>query len=125
MLLAMPKGGNEATAIGRELSGMNGTTVVAGLGEVKDHLFFGQNIAKGTAFSKETDFDFSKVYGVIAHSEAAFLAVQGMVTTSATDPDSGNQKYVTKFNLFSKMIRDGLYRLIVTDDLVAPAKPAK
>ena len=117
LLLAMPKGGNTATDVGRGLSGMDGTTSIAGLGIVKDHLFFGINIPKGTSFAGDTDFDFSKVYGLTAHKEAAFLAVQSLMTTGTIDPNSANQKYITKFNLFKGMVRDGLYRLYTTGTL--------
>lgn len=42
------------------------------------------------------------------HNEAIFLATQGMLTSGATDPDSGNQKYITKFNLFRGAVRPEL-----------------
>ncbi len=114
LLLAMPKGGNSATAIGEKLTGNGDGVEVAGLGTVKDHIFFGKNIPAGSVFSKDTDFNFENVVGMIAHSEAAFVAIQGMVTTGTIAPNSGNQVYITKFNRFKKLIRDGLYRLIVS-----------
>lgn len=117
LLIAMPKGGNDATTLGRELTGVEGTSVVAGLGLVKDHLYFGKAIPKGTSFSEDKDFDFSKVFGLIAHQEAAFLAVQGLQTSAAIDPNSGNQKYIVKFNLFKGIVRDTLYGLFVNGEL--------
>lgn len=115
LLLAMPKGGDSATQIGRELSGVDGITRIAGLGEVKDHLFFGKKIDAGTSFSKDETFDFTKVAGAIIHSEALFLATQGLKTTGAVDPDSGNQKYVSKFNLFRGAVRPDLLRVLRTE----------
>lgn len=119
LLLAMPKGGDSATQVGRELSGMEGITRIAGLGTVKDHLFLGKKIDAGSAFSKDENFDFSKVAGATIHNEALFLATQGMQTVAASDPNSGNQKYITKFNLFRGPVRPELvavYRTVASPD---------
>lgn len=61
LLLAMPKGGDSATAIGKELSGVDGIQNIAGLGAVKDHIFLGKDMAKTTAMSEDRDFMFGKV----------------------------------------------------------------
>lgn len=114
LLLAMPKGGDSATQIGKDLSGVDGVVNIAGLGAVKDHLFLGKDIPAGTAFSADKSFDFSQVAGATIHGEALFLATQGLLTTGAVDPDSGNQKYVTKFNYFSKAVRGDLIRVYRT-----------
>lgn len=114
LLLAMPKGGDSATRIGENLSGIDGITNVAGLGAVKDHLFFGKNIAAGSAMSLDEAFDFTEIAGVILHGEALFLATQGMKTSGAIDPNSGNQKYISKFNLFRGAVRPELVRVLRT-----------
>lgn len=114
LLLAMPKGGDSATNIGQNLSGVDGIINVAGLGAVKDHLFFGKNIAAGSAMSLDEAFDFSEVAGVILYGEALFIATQGMKTTGAIDPNSGNQKYISKFNLFRGAVRPELLRVLRT-----------
>lgn len=118
-LNAMDKSGDSATNISKELTETLGASVIAGLGLVKDHLYFGQNIPKGTSFSADTDFDFSKVYGITAHAESAFVAVQGMTTSGVILPHSHNQEYVMKFNLFKGMVRDALYALFLTGDITA------
>lgn len=115
LLLAMPKGGNTATDVGRELA--EGMTNVAGLGTVKDHIFFNTAIPKGTAMSKDTDFDFTHVFGMTAHKEALFVALQGLTTQVTISPNSGNQIIITKFSFFKKAIRPEL--LVVYRDVAS------
>lgn len=107
----MPKGGDSATTIGKELSGIDGTQVIAGLGAVKDHIFLNKKIDKGTSFSLDKDFDFTNVFGAIIYAEALFVATQGLISTSAIDPESGNQKYITKFQYFQEAVRPKLIRV--------------
>lgn len=109
MLITMPKGGNSATTVGEKLS--TGFTEVAGLGTVKDHVFLNQKIDKGTIFSKDKDFDFTGVFGGIAHKEALFVALQGMSTTPRIN-GAANVEFITKFNYFKKAIRPDLVMVL-------------
>lgn len=116
LLLAMPKAGDTATAVGRELSGLDGNVRVAGLsGMLMQHVFLTQKIAKGTVMSKDFDFDFTNVVGLMSHREAAFVAQQGLQFQQTIDPNSANPKYICKFSLYKGLVRDVLYRLLVTD----------
>lgn len=76
------------------------------------HAFFGQDINKTTSFNKDEDFKFAGVYGVIAHGESAFVAAQELQFTTSIIPQSGNQIYVVKYNLFEALIRP-LYIMLV------------
>lgn len=76
------------------------------------HPFMGKDIPKNTSFNKDEDFLFSPIYGIIAHGESCFVATQGIEFSAAVDPNSGNQKYVMKYNLFEAVIRP-LYIMLV------------
>ncbi|MCS5736415.1 hypothetical protein [Herbiconiux daphne] len=112
-ILATAKGGAVSTESVRELATRIGGYALGGLGLVKDHVFLGQNVTKGK-FSKDTDFDFSEVYGVTAHKEALFIALNGLTTRATVDTNSGNDILITKFNLYKKAIRPELVRVFRT-----------
>lgn len=114
LLLAMPKGGDSATRVGEAMTTQFKT--IAGLGAIKDHVFLNQKIDSGTSMSKDTDFDFTNVFGATAHKESLFVAVQGLSTVARVN-GAGNQEYITKFNFFKKAIRPDLvivYRSVAT-----------
>lgn len=113
LLLAMPKAGDTATNVGREMVPMEGT-YVAGLGMMTDHLYLNQLIAAGQAFREDKAYDFRNVIGVIAHKEAAFVAVQRLHSANRINGD-GNQEYIYRVRYFQDMIRDQLYGLMVLD----------
>lgn len=108
LLLAMPKGGNDATSVGINLQTQFKS--VAGLGMVKDHVFLNKKIDAGTVMSKDADFDFTNVFGATAHKEALFVALQGLNTVARIN-GAGNQELITKFNFYKKAIRPELVRV--------------
>lgn len=116
LLLAMPKAGDTATKVGREMAGLDGNVQIAGLnGMLVQHVFLTKKIDKGTVMSKDVDFDFTNVVGLMSHRESAFVAQQGLQFEQTKDPNSANPKYIVKFNLYKGLVRDDLYRLLVTD----------
>ncbi len=112
MIMEMPQGGDSATAIGTNLATVPGTRTIGGI-TAKDHILLNQNVPKNTSFDKETDFDFSNIFGAIFHKEAIFCAIQGLLTTAMNDPHSGNQKYIMKFSYGTGVVREMLFALIV------------
>lgn len=114
LLLSMPKGGDSATGIGEELATLVGAARIAGLGLTKDHLYLGQNIPAGANFHKSDGFDFSKIFGAMAHKEALFIALNGLTVRATVSPNSGNDILITKFNLYKKAVRPELVKVIRT-----------
>lgn len=112
LLIAMPKGGDSATDIGRNLTPMGGTWA-AGLGVMADHIYLNQRINDGQTFREDKTYDFRNVVGVIAHKEAAFVAVQKLHGVNRINGD-GNQEYIYRVRYFQDLIRDNLYGLFVT-----------
>ena len=115
--IAQKGGGNSATAISRQL--INGSRIVAGLGEVKDHIFFNKQITAGKSFAADKAFDFRHVWGVIAHREALFVALYGMNTVSRIN-QAGNQEIITKFGVYHGAVRPDLIKILVDKELTAP-----
>lgn len=116
LLLAMPKAGDTATSVGRNLSGLDGETQIAGLsGTVVQHVFLNKKIDKGTVMSKDYSFDFTNIVGLMSHVESAFVAQQALQFVETIHPKSGNPHYIVKFNLYKGLVRKDLFRLLVVD----------
>ena len=114
--LAMPKGGNSATEIGKNLARMAGAYLIGGI-IAKDHTFLGQKIKAGQSFDAENDYDFSNIYGLIVHNQALFVATNGLLTTASIGEKSGNQLYISKFSLGEGVVREQLFSLIVKNKI--------
>jgi hypothetical protein len=124
LLMEMPQGGDSSTAIGRNLATQTGSSMIAGI-LYKDHVYLGQDIPKDTSFDKETDFDFSNIYGAMVHTEAVFCAIQGLQTTATNAPYSGNQLYISKFSFAKGIVRPNLFALIVKNKIAVAAGKKK
>lgn len=66
------------------------------------------NIPAGTSFSKDVALDTSNFIGFVAHNEAIAMPMNYMSTQMVTDPNTGNPKFITKYQFGIGLIRPDL-----------------
>ena len=72
-----------------------------------------KSITAGSSFSKDKEFDFSKIYGFMFHNEAIAMPINLNTIMQTVDPNTGNPRFIAKFQYGIGIIRPKLCFIIL------------